>query len=171
MFNHDPLSYPYPSRINAVYSKNGMVASSHSFASQAGLTILKKGGNAIDAAIATAACLTVLEPTSNSLGGDCFALVWYKDKLHGLNASGYAPRKISIQALRERGLTEIPRYGLIPVTVPGQVAGWMALSKRFGKLALKEVLQPAIIYAYEGFPVSPTVGYYWQKTFNIYKKN
>lgn len=170
MFSLDSLYYPYPSRRNCVYAKKGMVATSHPLASQAGLEILKKGGNAIDAAIATAACLTVVEPTSNGLGGDCFALVWCNDKLHGLNASGYAPKSISIPALKERGFTEIPRYGLIPVTIPGQIAGWVALSNRFGKLSLKEVLEPAITYAKEGFPVSPTVGYYWQRAFNIYKE-
>lgn len=113
----DPLYYPYPSRRNVVYGNKGMVATSQSLAAQAGLEILKSGGNAIDAAIATAACLTVVEPTSNGIGGDLFALVWTKGKLHGLNASGPAPSRISINRLKELGIKEIPKYGWIPVTL------------------------------------------------------
>src|SRR5690606_993395 len=116
-FNHQ--SYPHSNTRHSTYGKKGMVATSQPLAAQAGLEILKKGGNAIDAAIATAACLTVVEPTSNGIGGDAFALVWTKDELHGLNSSGKAPKAISIDAVKEAGHDEIPTHGWIPVTVPG----------------------------------------------------
>ncbi|WP_017811689.1 MULTISPECIES: gamma-glutamyltransferase family protein [Paenibacillus] len=162
MISYDPLSHPYPSQRHSVYARNGMVATSQPLAAQAGLDILRKGGNAIDAAIATAACLTVVEPTSNGIGGDAFAIVWAKDQLHGLNANGPAPASISIDAVKAAGHERMPTYGWTPVTVPGVPAAWKALSDRFGKLPLSEVLQPAIDYAEQGFPVSPTLGYYWQ---------
>src|SRR5699024_9178437 len=155
------LSNPYPIKRNATYARNGMVATSQPLASQARLEILKKGGNAIDAAIATAACLTVVAPTSNGIGGDAFALVWTKGKLHGLNGSGRAPESLSIKAVKDKGYDELPKYGWIPVTVPGVPAAWADLSKEFGKLPFREVLQPAIDYAREGFPVSPTLSRYW----------
>lgn len=161
MTTFDPLFYPYPSQRNAVYARNGMVATSQPLAAQAGLDILKKGGNAVDAAIATAACLTVVEPTSNGIGGDAFALVWMKDELHGLNANGPAPQSISIDAVKQAGHEQMPTHGWTPVTVPGAPAAWQALSQRFGRLPLTEVLQPAIDYAEQGFPISPTLGYYW----------
>lgn len=166
----DPKQYPYPSKRQCVYSKKGMVATSQPLAAQAGLDILKKGGNAVDAAIATAACLTVVEPTSNGIGSDCFAIVWMNNELHGLNASGYAPKNISIHQLKAMGLDHIPTHGMIPITIPGTPKGWVELSKRFGKLPLKEVLAPAIDYANNGFPISPTLGYHWQQAFEIYKK-
>ncbi|GGI11432.1 gamma-glutamyltransferase [Gottfriedia solisilvae] len=160
----------YPSNRNVVYAKNGMVATSQPLAAQAGLDILKMGGNAVDAAIATAACLTVVEPTSNGIGGDNFALVWMKDRLYGLDSSGPAPKDISIEKLKELGYDKMPKFGWIPVTVPGAPAGWAELSKRFGNLPLKEVLKPAINYARNGFPVSPTLGKFWKRAFEIYKK-
>ncbi len=104
MLNFDANTNPYPSKRLPVIGRRGMVATSQPLAAQAGLDILKKGGNAIDAAIATAACLTVVEPTSNGIGGDAFALIWTKGKLHGLNASGTAPQAISREALLERGV-------------------------------------------------------------------
>ncbi|GAB7386470.1 gamma-glutamyltransferase family protein [Bacillaceae bacterium] len=168
MVEFDALSYPYPSRRSVTYARNGMMAASQPLAAQAGLEILQKGGNAIDAAVATAACLTVLEPTSNGIGGDAFALVWSKGKLYGLNASGPAPQKISIDALRKAGYTEIPKFGWIPVTVPGAPAAWAALSKRFGKLPFGEVLAPAIRYGEQGYPVSPVLAHYWEKAFRDY---
>ncbi len=169
--NMDFLHNPYPSQRNTVLAKNGMVATSQPLAAEAGLQILRKGGNAIDAAIATAAALTVLEPTSNGIGGDAFALVWTKGKLHGLNASGPAPSSISIDAVKELGHNEMPKLGLIPVTVPGAPSAWAELSNKFGKLPLIEVLEPAIQYAEEGYPVSPTLGKYWKSAYNAYKKN
>ncbi|MEH6939698.1 gamma-glutamyltransferase [Bacillus sp. JJ664] len=160
----------YPSNRNVVYARNGMVATSQPLAAQAGLDILKMGGNAVDAAIATAACLTVVEPTSNGIGGDNFALVWMKDRLYGLDSSGPAPKDISIEKLKELGYDKMPKFGWIPITVPGAPAGWAELSKRFGNLSLKEVLKPAIDYARNGFPVSPTLGKFWKRAFEIYKK-
>lgn len=162
MMKFDSLYNPYEAKRMAVYAKNGMVATSQPLAAQAGLDILKSGGNAIDAAIATAACLTVVEPTSNGIGGDAFALVWTKGKLHGLNASGPAPKSISIEAVKERGHDKIPTHGWIPVTVPGAPGAWAALSKRFGKLPLTETLKPAIKYAEEGYPISPVLGKFWK---------
>src|SRR6056297_2592904 len=114
----DPLSYRYSSRRNLVCSTEGMVATSQPLAAQAGLDILNQGGNAIDAAVATAASLTVLEPTSNGIGGDAFAQVWSDGKLRGLNASGPAPEGISREGLREEGIESIPKFGWEPVTVP-----------------------------------------------------
>ncbi|TMN21701.1 gamma-glutamyltransferase [Lentibacillus cibarius] len=171
MMSFHNQSYPYHVKRNATYAKNGMVATSQPLASQAGLEILKKGGNAVDAAIATAACLTVVEPTSNGIGGDAFALVWMKGDLYGLNSSGRSPESISIDAVKEAGFEEIPKYGWTPVTVPGAPGAWAALSERFGKLALNEVLQPAIQYAEEGFPVSPTLSKYWKKAYKNFSEH
>lgn len=164
------LSNPYPIKRNATYARNGMVATSQPLASQAGIEILKKGGNAIDAAIATAACLTVVEPTSNGIGGDAFALVWTKNRLHGLNGSGRSPQSISIDAVKEAGYQKIPQYGWIPVTVPGVPAAWADLSEKFGKLPLEEVLQPAITYVEEGFPISATLSRNWQRAYTNFSK-
>jgi len=164
------LQPKYSSQRNVVFAKNGMVATSQPLAAQAGLDILKKGGNAVDAAIATAACLTVVEPTSNGIGGDAFALVWMKEKLYGLDSSGPAPQNVSIEALKTLGYEKMPKFGWIPVTVPGAPAAWVELSKRFGNLTLKEVLQPAIDYARNGYPISPTLGKFWKRAYEIYKK-
>lgn len=173
--NGNPHYNPYPSHRSVTYGKNGMVATSQPLAAQAGLDILKKGGNAIDAAIATAACLTVVEPTSNGIGGDAFAIVWFKNEMHGLNASGPAPNAISIEkvkALKDaegNQLEKMPTFGWTPVTVPGAPSAWAALSKKFGKLPLSEVLEPAIRYAKEGYPVSPILGYFWRSAYEFYK--
>ena len=113
------LQYPFPSKRNTVIANRGMVATSQPLAAQAGLDILKKGGNAVDAAIATAAALTVVEPTSNGIGSDAFALVWMKDELYGLNASGPSAKTISKEAMTARGFDKIPMHGVIPITVPG----------------------------------------------------
>jgi gamma-glutamyltranspeptidase/glutathione hydrolase len=168
--NFDSLYYPYSSRRMTTYARNGMVATSQPLAAQAGLDMLKKGGNAIDAAIAAAASLTVLEPTSNGIGGDAFALVWVKDKLHGLNASGPSPQSISIEALQSKGYTEMPRHGWLPVTVPGTPGAWVELSERFGKLPFEQLLQPAIQHAEKGYPISPILGKYWSKAVDSFKK-
>lgn len=147
-----------------------MVATSQPLAAQAGLDILKRGGNAIDAAIATAACLTVVEPTSNGIGGDAFALVWINGKLHGLNSSGPAPKNISIDELKNKGYDEIPKFGVIPVTVPGAPAAWAELSKKFGRLSLEKALEPAVEYAKEGYPISPYVKKSWDRAYKLYKE-
>ncbi len=156
-------SYPYASQRNAVYSTNGMVATSQPLAAQAGLRILQQGGNAVDAAIAMAAALTVVEPSSNGIGGDAFALVWIKDKLHGLNASGLSPKAISADKVRASGESEMPTYGWTPVTVPGAPSAWVALNERWGELSLLECLTPAIEYAENGYPLSPTLAKNWAK--------
>ncbi|HHY10734.1 MAG TPA: gamma-glutamyltransferase family protein [Firmicutes bacterium] len=148
-----------------------MVATSQALAAGAGMEILKKGGNAVDAAIAAAACLTVTEPTSNGIGGDAFAILSMGDELYGLNASGPAPLGISIDKLKKQGYEEIPRFGFVPVNVPGAPQGWAALAKRFGRLPLTEILAPAIKYAEEGFPASVILAKNWQRAFDIYKKN
>jgi len=160
--------YGYPSRRKVVYGRRGMVAASQPLAAQAGLDMLKKGGNAIDAAVAAAACLTVVEPTSNGVGGDAFAIVWFQGKLYGLNASGPAPAAIPEDVLKKTEYNEIPRYGWIPVTVPGAPSAWAALSERFGRLSLSEALYPAASYASEGYPVSPTVAKSWEKAYQSY---
>ncbi|MCR6110028.1 gamma-glutamyltransferase family protein [Bacillus sp. A301a_S52] len=170
MTQTNALNYPYPSKRMVTYGRNGMIATSQPLASQAGLDILKKGGNAIDAAIATAACLTVVEPTSNGIGGDAFALVWTKNKLHGLNGSGQAPKSISIEKLKEQGIEQIPKFGWTPVTVPGAPGAWGELSKKFGKLPLAEVLKPAISYARNGYPLSPVLSYFWEKATENFSK-
>ncbi len=169
-FQFDSLAYSYPSKRNVVYGKKGMVATSNPLAAQVGLEILKKGGNAIDAAIATAATLTVVEPTSNGIGGDAFALVWVGDKLHGLNSSGPSPKALTLEALKELGHTEMPKYGLIPVTVPGAPAAWAELSKKFGRLPFEEVIEPAIRYAEEGYVIQPRVGEDWAASYRVYSQ-
>ncbi|ULH15651.1 gamma-glutamyltransferase family protein [Deinococcus sp. KNUC1210] len=149
-----------------VYARRGMVATSQPLAAQAGLSMLQAGGNAADAAIATAAALTVVEPTSNGIGGDNFALLWMDGELHGLNASGAAPAALSLDALP--GGT-MPRHGWLPVTVPGAVRGWADLHARFGRLPFAQVLGPAIDYARRGFPLSPVVAHNWARTIQIYR--
>ena len=168
MLKFDTHHNPYASRRMTAYAKNGMVATAQPLAAEAGLSVLRKGGNAIDAAIATAACLTVVEPTSNGIGGDAFTLVWTKGQLFGLNASGPAPQLLTLQALEKAGYQAMPPHGWFPVTVPGAPAAWAELSARFGKLPLTEVMAPAITYAEQGYPVSPTVGRNWERDFEQY---
>ncbi len=134
----DALNYPYPSRRNAVFGKNGMVATSQPLAAQAGLNVLQKGGNAIDAAVATAAALTVVEPTANGIGGDCFALIWHRDQLHGLNASGPAPMSLNLEKIHALGHKQMPKWGPLPVTIPGTPAAWAAMTERFGTHSLAD---------------------------------
>ena len=164
------LSNRYPSQRMTVFSRKGMVATSQPLAAEAGLEVMKKGGNAIDAAIAAAACLTVVEPTSNGIGGDAFAIVWHKNNIYGLNSSGPAPKNITIKKLKNSGYNEMPARGFIPVTVPGVPYAWRELSKRFGNISIKEALSPAISYAIEGYPVSPIVSQNWQIAFETFKK-
>lgn len=153
----DPSYYPYASHREVVYGRRGMVCTSQSLAAQAGLEMLKQGGNAVDAAIATAICLTVLEPTSNGLGSDAFALVWMQGKLYGLNGSGWSPAKLTRAALLARGCQTMPLRGWEPVMVPGAPAAWAALHKRFGKLPFTALFEPAIYYASAGYAVMPNM--------------
>lgn len=163
MFNFNANHYPYPSRRSMVFARRGMVATSQPLAAQAGLQVLQAGGNAIDAAIAAAAALTVVEPTANGIGGDAFALIWHQGKLHGLNASGPAPMSISYQALSADGYKSMPKYGALPVTVPGAPSAWAAMAERFGRLPLTHSMAGAIALAEQGFPVSPIVAVAWKQ--------
>ncbi len=162
------LSYPYSSRRTVVYGRRGMVATSQPLAAQAGLEVLQQGGNAMDAAVATAAALTVVEPTSNGLGGDAFCLVWTEGGIHGLNASGPAPKGLTPEWIRSQGFKTMPAHGWGAVTVPGAPAAWQAMTRRFGRLSLEENLQPAIRLAEEGYPVSPTLAYFWDRAYARY---
>ena len=165
---HDALYYPSPSRRMASFGTRGMVATSQPLAAQVGMSILQQGGNAVDAAIASAAALTVVEPTSNGLGSDVFAIVWINGKLHGLNASGPAPQAASIEAMKALGHDRVPNHGLLPVTVPGAPAAWAALSERFGKLPFADLLAPAVALAEEGYAVSPVIHQMWNEAFHSY---
>lgn len=150
--------FPYASQRMPVLASN-MVATSQPLAAQAGLRMLLKGGNAVDAIIAAATTLTVVEPTMNGIGSDAFAIVWDGEELRGLNASGRAPAAWSPQ--RYAGLTSMPTTGWDAVTVPGAVSAWVALSQRYGKLPFAELFAPAIGYAERGFLFSPTVARQW----------
>ena len=174
-FNFDAQEYKYASRRRVVHAKRGMVCTSQPLAAQAGLTILQQGGNAIDAAIATAICQTIVEPTNNGFGSDCFALVWTGGKLHGLNGSGYAPQRLTPEAVAASGATEkMPLRGWEAVTVPGAPSAWAELHKRFGRLPFAKLFEPAIYYAEQGYPVSPIVARFWQEGIDAltpYKNN
>ena len=143
----DLIRCPFPSRRSSVLSANGVVATSQPLAAQAGLSMLQNGGNAVDAALATAMALTVLEPTSNGIGSDAFALIWDGKQLHGLNASGRWPAAYSAQAMRDAGHDEMPQIGWSTVTVPGAVSMWGDLSERFGSMDAAQLLAPAIGFA------------------------
>lgn len=151
---------PYPTIRTPLFARN-VVATSQPLAAQAGLRMLQKGGNAVDAAIAAAAALTIVEPVSCGLGSDAFAMVWDGDRLHGLNASGCAPGAWTPDYFARQYGDKIPQRGWGSVTVPGAVAGWVALSKKFGKLPFADLLEPAIDLAARGHLVSPIVQYKW----------
>jgi gamma-glutamyltranspeptidase/glutathione hydrolase len=147
-----------------VITRYGIVATSHVQASVAGAQVLARGGSAIDAAIAANATLGVTEPMMNGMGGDLFALYWdaKTGKLYGLNSSGWAPKNLTPEYLRGKGMTTMPAAGIDTVTVPGAVAGWSALYKRFGKLPWTELFKPAIFYAEQGYPVPEVIQSYWE---------
>ncbi len=146
-----------------IIGKNGMVASSQPLAVQAGIDILKKGGNAIDAAVAVAATLNIVEPMSTGIGGDAFALIYSQkdNKLHSLNASGWSPENLTIDYFKDKGLDKIPLIGLQAVSVPGAISGFDKALTEYGTMSFKEVLEPAIYYAENGFPVSELASYSW----------
>ena len=152
---------PHATR-SEVIAEHGMVAASHPLATQIGIDILKKGGHAVDAAIAVNAAQGLMEPTGCGIGGDLFAIVWDNDgdSLYGLNASGRSPRSLTLEYFRNNDYEKIPAYGPLPVSVPGCVDGWFALHDRFGKLKMEEVLQPAIQYAEQGFPLTELIAWY-----------
>jgi gamma-glutamyltranspeptidase/glutathione hydrolase len=157
--NFDPVFVPYPSIRYPVYAREGMVASSSPQASAAGLDAMRKGGNAIDAAVAAAAALTVTEPCSNGIGSDAFAIIRTRGKLYGLNASGKAPLNISMEKIKNAhgNIEKMPLSGWAPIMVPGAPKAWARLAERFGKLPLKKSLEGAIHYAREGYPLSPNL--------------
>jgi gamma-glutamyltranspeptidase / glutathione hydrolase len=148
---------------SVVATQYGIVATSQVSASQAGARVLERGGSAIDAAIAANAVLNVTEPTSNGMGGDLFAIYWEAKtgKLYGMNASGWAPKALSIDYLRAKGITEMPQSGIESVTVPGVVDGWAKLHERWGKLPWRDLFQPAIFYANHGFAVGEIIHAWW----------
>ncbi len=152
--------FPYPSQRMPVLARN-CVATSQPLAAQAGLRMLLKGGSAVDAVLATAISLTVLEPTSNGIGSDAFAILWDGKKLQGLNASGRSPAAWTPG--RFKGLTAMPQRGWDSVTVPGAVAAWVELSRKYGKLPFADLFEPAIEYASRGFMVTPTIARLWDK--------
>lgn len=159
--NFDLTDRTYASWRLPLLAANGAVATSQPLAAQAGLQTLQAGGSAVDAAVATAAALTVLEPVSNGIGGDAFALVWDNGELHGLNGSGRAPAALSADAVRRAGHAGMPTHGWLTVTVPGAPAAWRDLHARWGRLPFEQVLAPAIRYAEEGHPVAPTIARAW----------
>lgn len=157
---HLSYSRTYPARRSAVLAKN-MVAASQPLAAQAGLEMLRRGGNAVDAALATAMTLVVVEPTGNGLGSDAFCILSDGNGLHGLNASGRAPAAWTPE--RFAGHSAMPQRGWESVTVPGAVSAWVELSRRFGKLPFAALLEPAIGYAENGFAVSPVIAETWRR--------
>ena len=149
-----------------VIAPHGMAATSQPLATQIAIDILKAGGSAVDAAIAANAALGLMEPTGCGIGGDLFAIVWDAEtkKLTGLNASGRAPKAMTLEYFRNRGIDKIPPYGPLPVSVPGAVDGWFELHGRYGRLPMADILAPAIRYARNGFPVSEVIAYYLSRS-------
>lgn len=162
MLQFDPLKYAYSSHRNVIYAKGGMVCTSSPLSSQIGLDILKSGGNAMDAAVAVAASIPLLEPTGNGLGSDCFALIWTGGRLYGLDGSGVAPRALSAETVRRAGFDAVPMDGWLPVMVPGAPSAWAELRRRFGTRSMAELMAPAIRYARDGFCVPVTVARQWR---------
>jgi gamma-glutamyltranspeptidase/glutathione hydrolase len=170
------VSVPHLRR-KPLHAPRGVVATSQPLAASAGLAILRRGGNAVDAAVATAAALAVVQPGSNDIGSDLFAIVWDGERLHGLNASGRSPAALTLEAARAAGVAAGPALGgaqaeapvamrprgWLPVTVPGAPAGWRDLHARFGALPFAALLEDAIHFAESGFPVAPTTAYYWER--------
>lgn len=159
-----------------VIATQGMAATSHPLASQVALDVLKRGGTAVDAAIAANAAIGLMEPTGSGIGGDLFAIVWDANtqKLYGLNASGRSPRSLTFEKLKSElaklNTKTIPPVGPLPVSVPGTVDGWFELHGRFGRLPMKELLQPAISYARDGFPVTEIIAEGWASNARILAK-
>ena len=155
-----------------VIGQHGMVATSHPLATQIGIDVLKKGGTAIDAAIAANIALGLMEPTGSGIGGDLFAIVWdaKEQKLFGLNASGPAPQSISLDYFKQQKLAKIPPFGPLPVTVPGAVDGWVKLHEKFGNQSFASLFEPTIGYARKGHPVTETIAYYLDRSKEIFKQ-
>jgi len=155
-----------------VIGQHGMVATSHPLATQIGIDVLKKGGTAIDAAIAANIALGLMEPTGSGIGGDLFAIVWdaEEQKLFGLNASGPAPQSISLDYFKQQNLAKIPPFGPLPVTVPGAVDGWVKLHEKFGNQSFASLFEPTIGYAKKGHPVTETIAYYLDRSKETFKQ-
>ena len=155
-----------------VIGQHGMVATSHPLATQIGIDVLKKGGTAIDAAIAANIALGLMEPTGSGIGGDLFAIVWdaEEQKLFGLNASGPAPQSISLDYFKQQNLAKIPPFGPLPVTVPGAVDGWVKLHEKFGNQSFASLFEPTIEYAKKGHPVTETIAYYLDRSKETFKQ-
>ncbi len=158
--------FSFPSRRSNVIARNGLVATSQPLAVQAGLDVLQKGGNAVDAAIATVATLCVVEPTSTGIGGDAFALIWWaKDgRLYGINGSGPAPQSLTADLVRSKGYDKMPTLGALTVTVPGSLRAWEQALSRFGTIGLDTLLSRPITYARHGFPVSQRIARAWARS-------
>lgn len=158
-----------------VLARHGMAATAQPLATQIAIDVLKAGGSAVDAAIAANAALGLMEPVGCGIGGDLYAIVWdpKTGKLHGYNGSGRSPAGRSLEDLRHKlgSRTDMPSHGSLTVTVPGTIDGWYALHQRFGKLPMDQVLNPAIRYAEEGFPVSQLVAEYWKRNFRAFERN
>ena len=171
LFAYDRITgLPFATR-SEVIGQNGMAATSHPLATQTAIDVLKSGGNAIDAAIAANAVLGLVEPTGCGIGGDLFAIVWDEktNQLYGLNSSGPASKKMSIDYIKQQGFEKIPAYGALPVTVPGAVAGWSALHDKFGQLPFENLFNNAIDYANNGFPVTELIAYYLERSSSVFK--
>src|SRR5579862_1981738 len=169
MFNRVENAFAQLDRSQArsmIVTRRGIVATSQTLASQAGAHVLARGGSAIDAAIAANAVLGVVEPMSNGIGGDLFALYWEAEsgQLSGLNASGWAPAGLDIPFLKARRILATPQDGIHSVTVPGCVDGWEKLHQRFGGMAWADLFRPAIYYAENGFPVTEIIADTWQRS-------
>ncbi len=155
-----------------VLATQGMAATSQPLATQIALDVLKRGGSAVDAAIAANAAQGLMEPTGCGIGGDLFAIVWNAEegKLYGLNASGRSPKSLPFEYFAQNGLSKIPSHGPLPVSVPGAVDGWFELHDKFGRLPMQDLLAPAIEYADKGFPVTQLVAYYWNRSVPVLEK-
>ena len=159
----DRITGPSFAMRSAVMAPHAMAATSQPLVTQIALDVMKRGGSAIDAAIAADAALGLMEPTGSGMGGDLFAMVWdpKTKKLYGYNGSGRSPKNLTLQWFQDHHYSDVPAYGPLPVTVPGAVDGWFALHDRFGRLPIKDDLAPAIAYARDGHPVAETIAYYW----------
>ena len=171
----DPLMQKYPSQRFPIYARGGMVNASSPQAASAGLEVLRQGGNAMDAAVAAASALTVVEPTANGIGSDAFALIWSaKDhKLYGLNSSGPAPMLASAEQILKDGNDvngRMPTHGWTPVTVSGAPKAWAEINARFGRLSLAQDLAPAVRYARDGYPCAPNLALMWQRAYAHYRQ-
>lgn len=162
MLHFNPLKQPFASNRFCLASSRGMTATSSALAAEAGAKMLRKGGNAVDAAVAMAGALTVLEPTANGIGSDNFAILSMDGKISAMKSQGASPYALTLDKIPS-SYSSMPQKGWLPVTVPGAPAGWAYLNEKFGNLSLLDCLEPAISYAREGFPLAATVAYFWKK--------